>query len=67
MTQNRHTEYVGVSMTPLAREALRRLTHAVSTALGRQLPMSEALIYAEQLMTSKGAIARLQTLRDRDS
>jgi hypothetical protein len=67
MSQKRNTEFVGVSLTPDARDALRRLSVVASGALGRRLSMSETLIYAEQLMTSKGAIARLETLRGRDA
>jgi hypothetical protein len=67
MTQSRNTEFVTVSLTPLGREALRRLTHAMSVRLGRNIPQSEAVIYAEQLLTSKGALERFEMLRGRDS
>jgi predicted glycoside hydrolase/deacetylase ChbG (UPF0249 family) len=66
MAQHRTTAFVNVSLTPDAREALRRLTDAASAAIGRHLTMSDTIIYAEQLMTSKGAIAQLETLRGRD-
>lgn len=54
MSQHRNTEFVGVSVTPEARDALRRLSVTLSVAAGRRLSLSDTIVYAEQIMTSKG-------------
>jgi hypothetical protein len=51
MSQNRRTPFVGVSLTPMGRDALQRLA---------------AAIYAEQILTSKRGIVQLETLRGND-
>ena len=55
MAQPRHTAFVSVSLTPEARDALRRLTIAASAATGRRMSMSEAITHTEQRLSRKGA------------
>jgi hypothetical protein len=53
MAQNRNTEFVGVSLTPAARDALKRLSLTMSAEAGERMTMSDAVIRAEQIITSR--------------
>jgi hypothetical protein len=55
MAQHRNTDFVGVSLTPAARDALKRLALALSARTGRRMSMSDAVIYLEQQQSRPAA------------
>jgi hypothetical protein len=52
MSQHRNTEFVTASITPAARDALKRLTLILSAERGERMSMSDTIIYAERQLTS---------------
>lgn len=54
MTQHRNTEFVGVSLTPAARDALKRMSLIVAAQRGERMSMSDVILHLETIMTSKG-------------
>jgi hypothetical protein len=50
-TQNRFTQFTSVSVTPAARDRLRKLAVELSTVLGYRVPLSEALLIAAGVTT----------------
>jgi hypothetical protein len=61
VNQVRHTEFKSVSVTTEARDALRRLTWAVSDACGEKLSMSQAILIAERMAFHDGDLSRYAT------
>ncbi len=64
MSQVRHTTFVSVSLTPDAREALRRMAARLSGKASRTLSVSDALVLVEQLVEHAPVADVIEVLDD---